>query len=50
MAAGNVSVEPLDWASMELPDAWPDEATLRRPGTVLAIVRHIFGKRESSWW
>jgi ubiquinone/menaquinone biosynthesis C-methylase UbiE len=46
MAAGNVSVEPLDWASMELPDAWPDEATLRRPGTVLAIIRHIFGKRE----
>ncbi|MEF8833636.1 MAG: class I SAM-dependent methyltransferase [Halofilum sp. (in: g-proteobacteria)] len=46
MAAGAVPVEPFDWAGMELPDAWPDRATLRRPGTVLAVIRHILGKRD----
>jgi len=46
VAAAAVPVEPFDWASMELPDAWPDKATLRHPGTVLAVIRHILGKRE----
>ncbi|MFW5969488.1 MAG: class I SAM-dependent methyltransferase [Halofilum sp. (in: g-proteobacteria)] len=44
-APGAVPVEPYDWAHMELPDAWPDRATLRHPGTVLAVIRHILGKR-----
>lgn len=45
MTAEAAPVEPFDWAGMELPDAWPDEATLRRPGTVFAVVRHVLGKR-----
>ena len=34
-----------DWADVELPDAWPDAATWRRPATLFEIVRHVFGKR-----
>ena len=34
-----------DWAAAELPDAWPDRATWRRPGTLLEIARHVLGKR-----
>ena len=34
-----------DWANVELPDTWPDTATLRRPRTILEVVTHLFGKR-----
>ena len=35
-----------DWATVELPDTWPDSASLRRPGSILALLRHAFGKRR----
>lgn len=44
--AAPVGAEPVDWANAELPDAWPDRASLRRPKTILDIVLHILGKRE----
>lgn len=37
--------DAIDWASVELPDAWPDTATLRRPGSILDLVLHLLGKR-----
>ncbi|GEM_PF-5386466 len=39
--AEGLQVEPFDRASMEQPDALPDETTLRRRGTILAFIRHI---------
>lgn len=48
-SASTVGTSPtadgFDWANIELPDAWPDRASLRRPRTILDIVTHLLGKR-----
>ncbi len=33
-----------DWASLELPDAWPDQLDLRRPRQLLTLLRGIAGR------
>jgi ubiquinone/menaquinone biosynthesis C-methylase UbiE len=35
-----------DWATVQLPDAWPDRVSLRRPSSVWRWLRCFFGARQ----
>jgi ubiquinone/menaquinone biosynthesis C-methylase UbiE len=35
----------LDWANLDLPDAWPDKLNLLRPTDLLTFIRRIIGPR-----
>lgn len=37
---------PIDWASVELPDGWPDRLDLRRPQDLARFVTSVFGRRR----
>src|SRR5262245_53369784 len=35
-----------DWGTVQLPDAWPDQVSLRRPSSVWRWLRCFFGARQ----
>src|SRR5262245_42098860 len=43
---GVVDPEIPDWRNVELPDAWPDRVSLRRPSGVWRWIRCMFGRRQ----
>jgi len=36
----------IDWATVALPDAWPDRLRLRRPAELWRLTRRLFGRRR----
>jgi SAM-dependent methyltransferase len=46
MSAAAVDPPAPDWRTIELPDAWPDQVSLRRPRVVWRWLRCLFGARQ----
>lgn len=44
MTEGTSADSTIDWAAVELPDAWPDRLDWSRPGTPWRLVRHVLGR------
>ena len=47
MTEGTSADSTIDWAAVELPDAWPDRLDWSRPGTPWRLVRHVLGRARA---
>ena len=47
MTEGIPAETTIDWAAVDLPDAWPDRLDWSRPGTPWRLLRHVLGRSRA---